>query len=238
MKDFLKKYIEPILPLYAIIPLIGSFVFNTMVYSTTMALCADLPHYDFTTDLDRMVPVISWFVYIYFLSFPFWAVNYILIARGEKKQFFQFLTADLASRVVCLFFFVFLPTTNVRPEITGTSLSDEILRWLYSIDQPTNLFPSIHCLVSWFCFIGIKKRTDIPVWYKGFSCIFAVLVFVSTQVTKQHYLVDVIGGVLLAEVTYRVSHRIEAYRYVQKFYEKINLWLATDHGKRGDNVAE
>lgn len=238
MKDFLKKYIEPILPLYAIIPLIGSFVFNTMVYSTTMALCADLPHYDFTTDLDRMVPVISWFVYIYFLSFPFWAVNYILIARGEKKQFFQFLTADLASRVVCLFFFVFLPTTNVRPEITGTSLSDEILRWLYSIDQPTNLFPSIHCLVSWFCFIGIKNRTDIPVWYKGFSCVFAILVFVSTQVTKQHYLVDVIGGVLLAEVTYRISHRIEAYRYVQKFYEKINLWLATDHGKRGNNVAE
>ena len=90
MKDFLKKYIEPIIPLYAIIPLIGSFAFNTMVYSTTMALCADFSHYDFTTDLDRMVPVISWFVYIYFLSFPFWAVNYILIARGERNSYFNF----------------------------------------------------------------------------------------------------------------------------------------------------
>ena len=93
MKQFLKKHVEPILPLYAIIPLIGSFVFNTIIYSTTMTLCANLPHYDFTTDLDRMVPVIPWFTYIYFLSFPFWAINYILIGRGEKKQLFQFLTA-------------------------------------------------------------------------------------------------------------------------------------------------
>lgn len=238
MKHFLNKYIEPILPLYAIIPLIGSFVFNTIIYSSTMALCENLPHHDFTTDLDRMVPVIPWFVYIYFLSFPFWAVNYILIGRGGKKQLFQFLTADLASRVVCLFFFVFLPTTNVRPEVTGTSLADDLLRFLYSIDQPTNLFPSIHCLVSWFCFIGIKNRNDIPKWYKGFSCIFAILVFISTQVTKQHYLVDVAGGVLLAEITFYISRRTEAYRYVKKFYERINSWIATEYGKRGDKIAE
>lgn len=238
MKQFLKKHVEPILPLYAIIPLIGSFVFNTIIYSTTMTLCANLPHYDFTTDLDRMVPVIPWFTYIYFLSFPFWAINYILIGRGEKKQLFQFLTADLASRVVCLFFFVFLPTTNIRPEVTGTSLADDLLRFLYSIDQPTNLFPSIHCLVSWFCFIGIKDREDIPKWYKVFSCIFAIMVFVSTQVTKQHYLVDVVGGVLIAELTFRISRRVGAYLYVQRFYEKINSWIATSYGKRGDKIAE
>ena len=237
MKHFLKKYVEPLLPLYAVIPLIGSFATNTIVYSTTMALCADLPHYDFTTNLDRMVPFIPWFVYIYFLSFPFWAVNYILIGRGEKKQFFQFLTADLLSRMVCLFFFVFVPTTNVRPDVTGTSLADDLMRMLYSIDQPTNLFPSIHCLVSWFCFIGIKDRTDIPRWYKGFSCIFAILIFISTQVTKQHYFIDIVGGVLLAEVTLGISRRVQAYQYVQTFYERINAWIANGNRKRGDTIA-
>ena len=237
MKHFLKKYVEPILPLYAVIPLIGSFLINSVVYSTTMALCADLPHYDFTTDLDRMVPFVPWFVYIYFLSFPFWAVNYILIGRGEKKQFYQFLTADLSSRMVCLFFFVFVPTTNVRPEVTGISFADNLMRMLYSIDQPTNLFPSIHCLMSWFCFIGIKDRTDIPVWYKSFSCVFAILIFISTQVTKQHYLIDIAGGVLLAEVTFRISRRVQAYRYVQKFYERINAWIINDNRKRGDTIA-
>ena len=98
--------------------------------------------------------------------------------------------------------------------------------FLYSIDQPTNLFPSIHCLVSWFCFIGIKDREDIPKWYKVFSCIFAIMVFVSTQVTKQHYLVDVVGGVLIAELTFRISRRVGAYLYVQRFYEKINSSIA------------
>ena len=139
--------------------------------------------------------------------------------------------------MVCLFFFVFVPTTNVRPEVTGISFADNLMRMLYSIDQPPNLFPSIHCLVSWFCFIGIKDRTDIPVWYKSFSCVFAILIFISTQVTKQHYLIDIAGGVLLAEVTFRISRRVQAYRYVQKFYERINAWIINDNRKRGDTIA-
>ena len=126
------------------------------------------------------------------------------------------MTADYLSRIVCGIFFVFLPTTLVRPEITGTGFWDQALRFVYSIDQSANLFPSIHCLVSWFCYIGIRHQKKIPVWYQRFSLVFAILVCISTQVTKQHYIIDVFGGIILSEVCYLIGRKTNLYQGLWK----------------------
>ena len=89
--------------------------------------------------------------------------------------------------------------------------------WVYSVDAADNLFPSIHCLVSWFCYIGIRGREDLPVWYRRFSCVMALLVCASTLTTKQHVLVDVAGGILLAELCLRAGR----YPSVSGTYRKI-----------------
>ena len=70
-----------------------------------------------------------------------------------------------------------------------------------------NLFPSIHCLNSWFCYIAVRGRREIPRWYQRFSFWAALAVFVSTLTTKQHVIADVIGGALLAEVTWQIAGR-------------------------------
>ena len=179
-----KDYVLRWIPKYSIIPLITALVLNTLVYSGTMVLCKGLYHHDFTTAFDRMVPVIPEFTSIYLICYVFWVVNYIMTARISREHMYRFLTADYLSRIVCGIFFVFLPTPLVRPEITGTGFWDQALRFVYSIDQSANLFPSIHCLVSWFCYIGIRHQKKIPVWYQRFSLVFAILVCISTQVTK------------------------------------------------------
>ena len=89
---------------------------------------------------------------------------------------------------------------------------DQALRFVYSIDQSANLFPSIHCLVSWFCYIGIRHQKKIPVWYQRFSLVFAILVCISTQVTKQHYIIDVFGGIILSEVCYLIGRKTNLYQ--------------------------
>ena len=64
---------------------------------------------------------------------------------------------------------------------------------------------------------------------------FAVLVFVSTQVTKQHYIIDVIGGIAVAEAAYYLTHHTQFYRSVEKWMDRITGLLfgrrATDSGK-------
>ncbi|MBO6109221.1 MAG: phosphatidic acid phosphatase, partial [Eubacterium sp.] len=134
MGAFLKKYIDPLVPLWAIVPLVTCFVFNCAIYWVTMALCADLYHYDFTLEIDRMVPVITEWIYIYLgYSYVFWALGYCYMAhvhRDNPVEIFRFVTADVMSRIVCLLFFIFLPTTNVRPEILGNDISDQLTRFL------------------------------------------------------------------------------------------------------------
>lgn len=224
----MQKHIGKLVPSYGILPLLSCFALNMLVYSGAMSICADWKHYDLTTSFDRMVPLVPWWMYIYFGCYLFWIANYILVARIHEdtpSRFYQFVTTDMMSRIVCGIFFFLMPTTNVRPEVVGTTFADTLLRFLYSIDQPANLFPSIHCLVSWMCYIGIRGNDSVPKWYRGFSCIFALLVVISTQTTKQHYIADAVAGILIAEVLFAMNRRLSFYKYVQRFFDKINRKL-------------
>ncbi len=229
MKNWLKQKIDPVIPLYGIIPLISCFALNMLVYSGTMVLCADWKHYDLTTPFDRAVPLVPGWMYIYFGCYLFWIVNYILVARihrDNREFFFRFVATDMLSRLVCAVFYIGFPTTNVRPVVTGEGFSSWLLHFLYGIDQPTNLFPSIHCLVSWLCFVGIRKSDKVPLWYKVFSCVFALLVVASTQFTKQHYIADAVAGIALAEILFFICSRAPLYRPVQRFFEFVNRKIA------------
>ncbi len=206
---------------YMGLPLVACLAVNFLVYSMIAPMTDSWKHYDLTTAFDRAVPVIPEFVIIYLGCYIFWVVNYILIAAQGKEYCYRFATADIMARIPCCLFFLILPTTNVRPMLTDGGICAAILQFVYDMDAPTRLFPSIHCLVSWFCYIGIRRRENIPKWYQIFSCIFALLVCASTQFTKQHYIVDVFGGIIIAEVTYYISFHTNGYRLLEGICDRI-----------------
>ena len=178
-------------------------------------------HHNIETGVDRSIPFVPEFLVIYFGCYVFWAVNYILIARQDRRSVYQFFTGDFISRCVCLVSFLAFPTTNTRPLITGSGLWNQAALWLYSIDAADNLFPSIHCLVSWFCYLGIRGRKEIPRWYQSVSMVIAILVFASTLLTKQHVIVDVAGGILLAEFCFFIRRKTDLYRIYERFGSRI-----------------
>ena len=45
MYQWMKKYLDPICPLFAILPLLSCFGLNMLIYSGTMVMCADWYHY-------------------------------------------------------------------------------------------------------------------------------------------------------------------------------------------------
>lgn len=222
MRLWLKKYVDPWIKLYSIVPLIVVFAWNSLIYFGAGQITKGWHHYDLTTSADRAVPLIPAFVYIYLGCYLFWAVNYILIAHLGKEHFYRFVAAEMPTRIVCGLIFVLFPTTNVRPEIAVDSLSTFLLNGVYQVDLATNLFPSIHCLVSWFCFIGVRGQKKVPKWYQIFSCTAAILVCASTQFTKQHYLIDVAGGILLAELSYYLAKKGNYYMKFMRVFEKCN----------------
>ena len=189
-----KRIIEILLP-----PVIV-FLVNSAVYWGAPRLTDTSEYHNLSLALDTKIPLIPVFILVYFGCYIFWVINYLLVSLREEEIKYRFFTADLYARIICFLFFVFYPTTNVRPELVGNGIFVQGMRLLSQIDKPVNLFPSIHCMASWFCCIGIRGDKKVPVWYKIVSVMIAVLVFISTLVTKQHVIVDVIGGVAVAEL--------------------------------------
>ena len=220
MKHFLKK-ITGIVPAYGFFPLVFSFVFNCLVYSGSRAVAGSWYHHNIESNLDLRLPFLPQFLIIYFGCYIFWAANYILAARQDREEVYRFFTADFISRCVCLVIFLAYPTTNTRPVIEGSGFWDLLAGWLYSIDAADNLFPSIHCLVSWFCFLAVKGQKKIPIWYKAVSFILAVLVFLSTLFTKQHVIVDVAGGIFLAQGGFWIGKHTEIWHIYEHIGNKI-----------------
>ena len=120
----------------------------------------------------------------------------------------RFYLADALTKGVCLAFFLLLPTTMSRPEALGGDIWSAAVRLLYEIDEPTNLFPSIHCAVSWLCWAGLRGREDTPRGVRAAALAQAVLVAASTLTIKQHVLADAASGILLAELMWQVSGRL------------------------------
>lgn len=224
MKQLLIK-LWNFIPKFTILPVLCIFIYQSTVYFGTKLINHSFHHYDLTTPLDDMIQIIAWFSIIYVGCYIFWAVNYILVGKVNKEHFYKFATSIFVSYTLCGIIFIVFPTRIDRPDITVNTLSDMVMNYVYSSDTPVNLFPSMHCLISWFCYIGIRNCKEIPLIYRLFSLIMAILVCISTVVIKQHFIVDIFAGVIIAELVYYFVKRSNLWKPVYRLFEKLNTQL-------------
>lgn len=114
---------------------------------------------------------------------------------------FFFIILTLASVAT----FIIFPTRIGRIDIIFDGLVGRLFKILYFMDGPNNLFPSSH--VSSAVYISLVNgyfcpKSKIWVW------ILAVLISASTLFIKQHFLLDVVGGILFGLAAY-VALRIK-----------------------------
>ncbi len=147
-----------LIPTHICLPLILAFLWNQIVYCGSRMLMKNHFHYDITTPLDSLIPVIPWTLSIYVFSFLYWPFQYLMCCRLGKDHAYRFLSADFFAKTICLVCFLVFPTTNLRPPISEHGFWNQSLNLLYRLDAPDNLFPSIHCLVSWLCYVGIRGQ--------------------------------------------------------------------------------
>ena len=204
MGEVIKERFNNLLPRYAILPIIAALLINNCIYIGAAQLRNHLSFYSLAISLDEKIPLLTPFVIFYVLAYVQWALNYILIGRDSKKLCYQFVLGDILSKVICLFFFILFPTTLTRPEITGTDIFSQLVRFIYSVDAPVNLFPSIHCLESWCCIraaykmnFKTEKRTN---YYRVATILMSLGIFASTLFIKQHVIADVFGGIAAFEI--------------------------------------
>jgi membrane-associated phospholipid phosphatase len=100
--------------------------------------------------------------------------------------------------------FLVYPTVLPRAETVGDSFFARSLEVVYSLDPPYNCFPSLH--VAW-AFVAALTSYRVHRGVGVVALVWATLIGVSTLYTKQHYAVDVIGGIAIAYAAYALFLR-------------------------------
>lgn len=210
-----------ILPGYSVIPIVASLALNVLVYFGSRIITTGMYHYDLSISIDDYIPFISEWMIIYVLAYVAWVVGFIVIGRESREVCYEVMAAEQVAKLLCLACFLIIPSTILRPEITGTGFCEWLSRLIYDMDNPDNLFPSIHCLESWICFRGAMKCKKVVNSYKVVMFIAALLVFVSTLLVKQHVFVDVLGGIAVVEIGLFVSRKLKLSRIYHGLENRI-----------------
>lgn len=153
------------------------------------------------TALDTFFPLYPAWSLVYGSLYAFLIVLPVLVVR-QPEHIRHTVHAYLSVWVISYGVFLVYPTVAPRPEeVLGDGFGVWGLRFLYGADPPYNCFPSIHVahsFVSALTLHRVHKRLGLIALF----C--ATLVALSTLYTKQHYVVDVIVGMLLALGAYAV----------------------------------
>jgi membrane-associated phospholipid phosphatase len=176
------------LPMVALMLLVPFYIFIAEAVSGRAVHAPELA-------LDRIVPLQPVWALIYGPLYLFLILLPVFVVRQEvhiRRTFWAYVTVWSIAYACFLVF----PTRASRPAlVTGGGFAVWGLRFLYSADPPYNCFPSLHVAHSFVSALTCW-RVHRSVGMVAVLC--ASVVAVSTLFTKQHYVVDVVAGVLLA----------------------------------------
>lgn len=156
--------------------------------------------------LDRAIPLRPVWSLIYGALYLFLIVLPIFAVR-QQEQIRRTVWAYLMVWITAYVCFVLYPTVAPRPAgdvVVGEGFGEWGLRFLYDADPPYNCFPSLHVahsFVSALTCYRLHRGVGIG------AIVAAALVGISTVYTKQHYILDVLAGALLAYVAYVIFLR-------------------------------
>lgn len=192
-------------------------------YGSRMLVSAlGIPTHSVELGLDGLIPFIPAFIVVYVLAFVQWLLSFLYVGGRSVDGFYRLMAAEATAKLIALVIFVVYPTQMVRPEISGSDPFSLLTSLIYSMDSPDNLFPSLHCLESWFCLRGLIRYGRVGKGLIAVELVMTLLVFCSVVLVKQHMLLDIFGGILVAELGILISDKLGLSR---SFYRLERLIL-------------
>lgn len=189
---------------------LGDFL-SAVIGTKANAWCPKIPFID---DMFGVVPI---FVVIYVFSYIFWICGPIAVSLTKKSNFINYIIGLSAAYIIGFCIFVFFPSYMDRTAeglmnvSTGDGIFGSMLSTVYASDGSAiafNLFPSYHCLISLYCYLGVHKQPEISKGFRTYSAIMVVLICMSTLFTKQHYILDMVGGLSISIICYLAVKKI------------------------------
>jgi membrane-associated phospholipid phosphatase len=159
------------------------------------------------TSLDKTIPFIPITIWIYLSQFVFLFLALWMGRDATRKTLTYY--AMLIATAIAFIFFVFLPTEIPHHTVYAEGLTGGLWRILYLTDTSQNCFPSLHVALA----ILAANTLMVDHYWRLAAPLWATLICISTLTTKQHYMIDILGGVGVAMTSWFIIHYLVKTEY-------------------------
>ena len=155
--------------------------------------------YCFESKIDRLIPLTPIFIIPYSFYFPILIFAFVFLWNTDL--YMGFIKMILICAVINSLFWLIFPNGVKRREITKKGFFYDSVRLLRKMDRESNAFPSAH----------VSHTLVVSFWlwrlFPSYLILISVICFsviISVLFTKQHYILDILGGVLSFLVSYSI----------------------------------
>ena len=161
---------------------------------------------------DNKIPFIPSFEYLYFLCYiiPFTPLLVINETSKMNALIWAFVVMNLAAFLIFLIYPVVVPRPELQDE---NSITYFLINLQHTQDKPVNNFPSLHAANALLIYLLCRNYYK---WLDVILILAATGIGISALLVKQHYLLDILSGYLLALLVYFTLNIIEKKRAISQ----------------------
>lgn len=164
-----------------------------------------VPKHIMYSHIDSYIPFVKQFVLAYYFWFAYMAIGFLYLGIVSKSDFYKMELFLSLGMIISFIIFIVYPNAQFpRPTVQKYDIFSWLVSFIYNHDGTNNVFPSIHVCNA----IGVhaalcncNKLKDKKL-LKVASAISVLLICASTVFIKQHSIIDVAGGAILAAIIY------------------------------------
>ena len=197
LRKFIKKYSHAWVFLYALIYLPWFSYLEQHVTSD---------YYLIHSPFDDYIPFVEYFIVPYLMWFLFVIIGAGYFFFTDKKGFYKLAAFLITGMTIFLIICTLFPNgLHLRPTtFARDNIFTHIVQYVYYVDTPTNVLPSIHVFNSMGIAIAVahSDKLNEKKWIQHLTYILAGLIILSTMFLKQHSVTDVFAALVMAGVIY------------------------------------
>ena len=173
--------------------------------------------------IDNLFPIQPVWIVPYVLCYPLWLAGFVwAVFKMEDRMFRSFALAFLVTCSVSVVIFIVYPTYVPMAVLQGSDPFTSLLRFFHEDAGRYNALPSGHI------YITALLAFFYSLWYPRYKLLWMltlVIVSFSTLFTAQHYVLDILGGLLVAMLGTFVGLKWVEMRSARELTAKNNVPL-------------
>jgi membrane-associated phospholipid phosphatase len=189
-------------PVYARLAIPVLALFALVYFGTNWISSRRTGNHQLFFDWELAIPFVPGMIYVYASLLVLLLLPAFTLTKHQIRALARAMVITLFSAAVI---FLLLPTDLGFERPVYVAGYGAVYQALYAIELPHNLVPSLHIACSTLLIAAIHNNTSSP-WVRFGLVLWCTLLCVSVLLVHQHHVLDVISGLLLGLITYRLVY--------------------------------